>query len=98
MLLTVEVFWSLQIAVVVAAFGWTIEAGQIFSFYGRWLERKEQTWKYWQVTKMIGGCLRCTTGQVAFWSSFFLFGVQPVKTILFTAFAILFIEIKSKWL
>lgn len=98
MLLGIEVFYALQISVLVSAFILCTDEGQVFEFYGKWLKKKEFEWRYGWITKAIGGCDRCTTGQAALWASFVIFGFCPVKTLLFCAFAILFNEMKNKWL
>ena len=64
------------------------EDGQFLAAWGRVLSRIE--WEYPNAYKMLGGCLRCFTGQIALWSGFFLAGVNPFKLAVFIALSIFF--------
>lgn len=51
----------LKISIIIFIF-WTLsEPGDIFNFYYRWIEHLPEWLK-----RPIGGCVRCTTGQVLF--------------------------------
>ena len=94
MLTLVELFYAAQ----VAAFSYTLyllfEDGQIFAAWGRLLIRKRLEWP--NLTKILGLCHRCLTGQMAAWGGLLLLDVSLLKLPMFTASAILFSEILNK--
>lgn len=47
-----------------------IQPGQIFGFYGDWLDRKQAGGAWW--AKPAGLCGRCFSGQVGAWAYLFL--------------------------
>jgi hypothetical protein len=57
--------------------------GELFYFYWKWIEPLPD----W-LNKPLGGCSKCFTGQVAFWSYIFLFDYNLFYHILFTLSAI----------
>jgi hypothetical protein len=52
----------LQISLITTVFVQLMEPGMIFAFYGRLISRLP-IWLY----NPLGGCVKCFTGQVAFW-------------------------------
>lgn len=69
-----EIFYALQVAAAGFAFvGIMQDEGMIFEKYGDLLddlERKNPRWKW--VTKPLGNCIECTTGQLALWIFLYL--------------------------
>ena len=51
-----------KIAIIVTVFVNLCEPGMIFAFYGKLID-KLPDWLY----NPLGGCVKCTTGQVCFW-------------------------------
>lgn len=89
MLSLTDIFHAAQIAVCVRVFLALTESGQVFAFYGRFLQRLE--WRSPTLYKPLGGCLNCFTGQAALWISAAMFGLS-IKIIAFTLITI-FIQI-----
>lgn len=89
MLTLADIFHAAQIAVCARVLLLLTESGQVFAFYGRFLQRLE--WKSPTMYKPLGGCLNCFTGQAALWVSAAMFGLS-IKIIPFTLITI-FIQI-----
>lgn len=59
------------------------QPGEIFSFYYNWIDKLPD-----YLFKPLGGCAKCFTGQLAFWSYIFLFDYNLFYHILFTLSAV----------
>mgnify|MGYP001027923713 FL=1 len=94
MLLASEVFFSFQLAVLVAVLEWCMADGMILSAYRMWLERKAFEWQYGWITKPMGLCSFCTAGQVGLWTGVFMLGFYPFEIILFACFTMFFDKIR----
>ena len=94
MLTPVDLFHAGQVAVFAYTLYLLFEDGQIFAAWGRLLVRKRLEWP--NLTKILGLCHRCLTGQMAAWGGLLLVGVPFLKLPMFTAAAILFSEILNK--
>ncbi len=71
------------------------EKGQVFEAYGRWLKRIE--WKWPRTQKMLGGCQRCFTGQMALWIGALALGYNPFRLALFIAVSIFFSDLIQRY-
>jgi len=89
-----QVFWAAQAATLARVSYWLMDDGHILGWYGSWLRRKQWAWPDY-ITKPLGLCGRCFSGQVGFWSAVLL-GLEPVQIILFAAATILISEIIQK--
>ena len=83
-------------AVVSNALIWCMDDGMVFSFYRQWLEKKAFEWQYGFLTKPLGLCSFCLTGQLSFWSAIFS-GLYPVEIITMTCLGLFFDKLINKW-
>lgn len=94
MLTLVDLYKAAQVSALAYVLFLLFEEGQIFDGWGRLLARKRMEWP--NLTKALGLCLRCFTGQMALWIGALCCCLPPFKLLLFIAAAIFFSEIINK--
>ena len=104
MLTITDIFHAFQVFAAAQAAQFLMQDGMPLAAYRRWLERKMFEWQNGWITKPMGLCAPCFTGQVALWSGLLLFAVSAentvfqaaVKIILFISFNFLFLAVWQK--
>lgn len=91
MLTLVETFRAFQVAAAGYVLTLLFQDGQIFAFWGRLLARME--WRFPNLSKMLGGCARCFTGQLALFTGALYLRLCPFTLLWFIALSIFFQEI-----
>lgn len=78
----------LQISVVAVVFCDILtREGELFDFYGRWLDSLEI--KYPKLAKPLGYCVKCFAGQIAAWYFILFVGFEIVRFVSFVSTTIL---------
>jgi len=86
-------FFEIKIAVIAFVFSeLLITDGNIFAFYGRWIENLEGRGLDW-LSMPLGGCPKCLAGQLALWGYLFRDGYTVSGHLISIVFAIFFTEI-----
>jgi len=84
-----HIILSLSISVLAVVFSqMLITEGNIFAFYGRFLNRINE-----YTAKPLGLCPKCFAGQLSFWMFFFIGDYNIILHIFFIAWGILFTEL-----
>ena len=98
MLSLTEFFFAVQAGLLAVVGALLMRPGHLLNPYYRWLEKRSILGWPDYITKPLGMCGTCFSGQVGLWLGLFFTGFNPLKTLFFAAISILINETKGLWL